>query len=94
MSTPNYPTSFPGPRVSIDLARLLVPLPAGEVTAWLAGYLLTWDAGSGHNTVSVGSTSYSNLSYVDPAGLAVGPVILINAPGSPIILGRIYRPAP
>lgn len=92
-NTPQYPATFPGPHVSIDLARLLAPPPRGAPTPWLAGYLLTWDAVTGANTVGVGALTYANLNYIDPAGLAVGPVILINLPdASPIILGRIYRP--
>lgn len=92
MSTPNYPPSFPGPQVSTDLARLLVPTPDGGTSIVIAAYLTAWDAGTGANTVSIGATSYTNLGYINPAGLSIGPVVLLDLPGSPIILGRVYRP--
>src|SRR5262245_44144297 len=91
--TPNYPPSFPGPAASVALGRLLAPPPRGAPTPFIAGYLLTWDGVTGANTVGVGSITYVDLDYIDPAGLAVGPVILINLLDvPPIILGRIYRP--
>lgn len=74
------------------LAELLLPVARGEGTQLLTvGTCTAWSATAPYNsTVVVGSVTYLNLSVLNPAAMSVGRVVLMNAPGQPIILGRLY----
>jgi len=94
VSTPGYPISPPAPFESTALATVLLGSNRGEPLVLIGAYLLTWDDITHENTVADGPTVYTNLDLLFPTLLAVGPVLLIKAPGRPIILGRIYTPTP
>lgn len=81
-----------------ELARLLLsPGPLGAGTRpIMGGVLLTLDLTVGptygYNTVSVGSTIYTNVPLVGAAALATGPVLLAITDAGPIVLGRLTVP--
>lgn len=77
-----------------DLARYLLGAPDGGTLSWYAGYLTAWDPVTRENTVSGGAQNFVNLPCINPSLLAVGPVLLLDTPAAPIILGRIYRANP
>ena len=70
------------------LARLLTPTPGGEQSGIVTAYLMTWDAVTGANTVSVGATSYVNLSAIRAAVTGPGPVLILLTP-EPLIVGSV-----
>lgn len=82
----------PLPIPATDLAALLLPSRAGAPLSWVGGYLTAWDDVTRANTVAVGAVVYTGLFCVNPAGLAVGPVLLAITPAQPIIIGRLYGP--
>lgn len=81
--------------MSQDLTRLFLGLPTGVGTQLLMpGTCTAWDAGTKHSTITVGTVTYTNLPIVNAAlaTMATGTVLLINTPGSPIILGLLTVP--
>lgn len=75
-----------------ELAGLFLAHGPGAAIPPLMGAVLTaWDGATYANTVVVGSVTYTNLPVLNPAGLAVGNVLLANTAGGPIVLGRIYQ---
>lgn len=81
-----------------ELARLLLssgPIGAG-VRPIMGGVLLTLDLTVGptygRNTVSVGSTIYTNVPLLNAAALTVGAVLLSITDAGPIVLGRLTVP--
>jgi multidrug efflux pump subunit AcrA (membrane-fusion protein) len=93
VSTPNYPSSHPGATESLDLARQIIGAKPGVVLPIFGGYLTVWTGVAPYpNTVLANGTTYTNLALINPTLLAVGPVLLIDTPARPIILGRLYTP--
>lgn len=79
---------------SDDLARQLLPAPDGGTLLVFAGYITAWNAVTRENTVAGGGQDFVNLPMINPDTLAIGPVLLIDTPAAPIILGRIYTADP
>lgn len=82
-----------------NLARQLLGAPDGGTLLVFGAYLTAWggaqwEAGTGANTVADGAQEFHNLPYLGPISEGAGPVLLIQTPAAPIILGRIYRPDP
>lgn len=81
-----------------DLARVLLgPGPGREGTRpIMGGVLLTLDLTAGptygRNTVSVGSTIYTNVSLLNAATLTTGLVLLAITDAGPVVLGRLTVP--
>lgn len=80
--------------LSDNLARQLLGAPDGGTLLVYGAYLTAWDAVTRENTVSTGAQTFTNLPCVNPTQLAVGPVLLVDTPAAPIILGRIYTAEP
>lgn len=83
---------MPGP--SDNLARQMLGAPDGGTLLVFAGYMTEWDSVTRENTVAAGGQVFTNLHMINPTLLAVGPVLLIDTPAAPIILGRIYNAEP
>jgi hypothetical protein len=81
-----------------ELARLLLGTGPGRdgTRPVMGGVLLTLDLTVGptygYNTVSVGSTIYTNVPLVGAAALATGPVLLAVTDAGPVVLGRLTVP--
>lgn len=77
-----------------DLARFLLGSPDGGTLPFYGGYMTAWNPTTRENTVSGGAQEFTNLPCINPTLLAVGPVLLLDTPAAPIILGRIYTADP
>jgi hypothetical protein len=84
--------TFPG--LSSDTARELLGAPDGGTLLVYAGYMTEWNPTTRENVVAGGAQTFVNLHMINPTALAVGPVLLIDTPAAPIILGRIYNAEP
>lgn len=79
--------------MSADLSRLFLPSARGAGTQLLMpGICTLWDAVTKHNTVLVGTVTYTNLPVLNATAMAAGQVLLINTPAGPIILGLLTVP--
>ncbi|GEL17699.1 hypothetical protein [Pseudonocardia asaccharolytica] len=76
-----------------DLSALfLTRTPDGAVAPLMGAWLTAWNPTTYENTVNIGgAVILQNLPVVNPAGVAVGIVLLANTAAGPIILGRIYQ---
>jgi hypothetical protein len=84
-----------GPNPSYDsVARFLVGQPDGRTLAIYGAYMTEWDPVTRWNVVSGGAQEFTDLPMINPTLLAVGPVLLLETPAAPIILGRIYTADP
>lgn len=79
--------------MSADLSGLLLPGVRSAGTQLVMPATCTaWDGSTKHSTVVVGTVTYTNLAVVNAAAMATGPVVLLNTPGAPIILGPLTVP--
>jgi hypothetical protein len=79
------------------LSRLLLGSGlAGRGASLLMGGLLTaWDPVTYANTVTDGTTTYTDVIVLQPASLVLGRVLLaFTANGLPVILGNSYQKPP
>lgn len=75
-----------------DLTRLFLPPTVGAGTQLFASAVMTvWDPVTHANTVTNGVVVYTNLPVINAAGLVPGLVLMVNAPGGPIVLGNIVQ---
>ena len=74
-----------------QLAAQLLGSSDGDPLGVQAAYLTAWDPVTYANTVQLGGAEFANLPVLNPASLAIGPVVVLLSPGAPIVLGRIFR---
>ncbi|MHA6626876.1 hypothetical protein ACU61A_15685 [Pseudonocardia sichuanensis] len=78
------------------IARLLLGAgTAGRGVAPFLGALLTaWDPVTYANTVTDGTTTYTNVVVLQPGSLVLGRVLLAFTPAGPVVLGNSYQLPP
>lgn len=77
---------------SSDLANLLLAGPPAAQPAVVGAFMSAWDPATYDCTVQVGgAVTYYNLAALNPGLLSVGPVLLAQTAGGPIILGRLFQ---
>jgi hypothetical protein len=77
-----------------QLARRLRPSPEGVAPITIAAYLLEWNPVTRESVVTTGAQQFVNLPMISPSLLSIGPVTLLNSPGRPLILGRVFEADP